>query len=531
MKKCQTEKDFISIEQRNKQTKSQILNKKLKMLMSKVPKIPKILLNIPFNYSTINDKKFQRRIGTNMITNESYTISNIENTNPNYIYNSLSTTHRTKIYQRKKIQFPEKMNDSKEKIDKNNSLSLKKNLNKKASENQKKLKSFKSAKNNTIISTDNPKYLLNNTKFAHKIKKYLNPNFYLDRNNTINEGINEEKEIKTSRYKRININNININLNSINKITNKIDLGDINSTNLNTSRSNNRKIKEIHFLKKLNFDQPHKNFIPNYKTIIKNNKKNRGNETRLNNQNKIINRIKIKQNFIYKNFESNQKNRMLKNKNINKLQSKIKNSLFIIDKSKKKSKSSKKSLNCLKATTSNTKIINSNKINKSNINIKNKKLENIESNLITSESLTILDNSISEFINDSKNISRSESEKDEKHTVVTTHQINLFLNKARKSFMKMKPKNIKNNLNNFGNKKINLGIKEKKAEFKNIFFSSINTNFKLLLVKFLDKKSLLVLSSVNKNFYHNLRKKIYKYFYDKIIKNNGNKDHILKILS
>ena len=531
MKKCQTEKDFISIEQRNKQTKSQILNKKLKMLMSKVPKIPKILLNIPFNYSTINDKKFQRRIGTNMITNESYTISNIENTNPNYIYNSLSTTHRTKIYQRKKIQFPEKMNDSKEKIDKNNSLSLKKNLNKKASENQKKLKSFKSAKNNTIISTDNPKYLLNNTKFAHKIKKYLNPNFYLDRNNTINEGINEEKEIKTSRYKRININNININLNSINKITNKIDLGDINSTNLNTSRSNNCKIKEYHFLKKLNFDQPHKNFIPNYKTIIKNNKENRGNETRLNNQNKIINRIKIKQNFIYKNFESNQKNRMLKNKNINKLQSKIKNSLFIIDKSKKKSKSFKKSLNCLKATTSNTKIINSNKINKSNINIKNKKLENIESNLITSESLTILDNSISEFINDSKNISRSESEKDEKHTVVTTHQINLFLNKARKSFMKMKPKNIKNNLNNFGNKKINLGIKEKKAEFKNIFFSSINTNFKLLLVKFLDKKSLLVLSSVNKNFYHNLRKKIYKYFYDKIIKNNGNRDHILKILS
>ena len=316
MKKCQTEKDFISIEQRHKQTKSQILNKKLKMLMSKVPKIPKILLNIPFNYSTINDKKFQRRIGTNMITNESYTISNIENTNPNYIYNSLSTTHRTKIYQRKKIQFPEKMNDSKEKIDKNNSLSLKKNLNKKASENQKKLKSFKSAKNNTIISTDNPKYLLNNTKFAHKIKKYLNPNFYLDRNNTINEGINEEKEIKTSRYKRININNININLNSINKITNKIDLGDISSTNLNTSRSNNGKNKEIHFLKKLNFDQPHKNFIPNYKTIIKNNKKNRGNETRLNNQNKIINRIKIKQNFIYKNFESNQKNRMLKNKNI-----------------------------------------------------------------------------------------------------------------------------------------------------------------------------------------------------------------------
>ena len=533
MKKCQTEKDFISIEQRNKQTKSQILNKKLKMLMSKVPKIPKILLNIPFNYSTINDKKFQRRIGTNMITNESYTISNIENTNPNYIYNSLSTTHRTKIYQRKKIQFPEKMNDSKEKIDKNNSLSSKKNLNKKASENQKKLKSFKSAKNNTIISTDNPKYLLNNTKFAHKIKKYLNPNFYLDRNNTINEGINEEKEIKTSRYKRININNININLNSINKITNKIDFGDM-SSNLNTSRSNNSKIKDIQFLKKLNFDQPTlKNIEQNYKTIMnKNNKEYKSNEMLFNNQNKILNRIKHKQNFIYKNCESNQKKRILKNKKINKIQSNIKNSLFIIDKSKKKSKSFKKSLNSSKVTTSNTKINNSNKVLNSNVvNRKNKKAENIESNLITSESLTILDNSISEFnsfFNQSKNISRSESEKDEKHTVVSTHQINLYLNKAKKSLMHKKPINIKNNL---GNKKINFALKEKKVEFKNIFFSSINTNFKLLLVKFLDKKSLLILSSVNKNFYFNLRKKIYKYFYDKIIKNNGNRDRILKILN
>ena len=512
MIKSQTEKELFLSEQEKKQKRTVILNKKLKMLIN-ATKIPKIFLNIPFNYSLIKDKKFIRGFSTNMLTNDTYTISNIENTNPNYIFNSSNNSHRTKIYQKKKIKIPEKLNEAKEKIDKKNSF-CKKKL--KSSEIPKKFKSFKSVKNNnTILTTESQKHFFYDSKIIHKMKKYLK----------------EEKGSKTSRYKKININNININLNSINKITNKIDLGDISSTNLNTSRSNNRKIKEIHFLKKLNFDQPHKNFIPNYKTIIKNNKKNRGNETRLNNQNKIINRIKIKQNFIYKNFESNQKNRMLKNKNINKLQSKIKNSLFIIDKSKKKSKSSKKSLNCLKATTSNTKIINSNKINKSNINIKNKKLENIESNLITSESLTILDNSISEFINDSKNISRSESEKDEKHTVVTTHQINLFLNKARKSFMKMKPKNIKNNLNNFGNKKINLGIKEKKAEFKNIFFSSINTNFKLLLVKFLDKKSLLVLSSVNKNFYHNLRKKIYKYFYDKIIKNNGNRDHILKILS
>ena len=145
-------------------------------------------------------------------------------------------------------------------------------------------------------------------------------------------------------------------------------------------------------------------------------------------------------------------------------------------------------------------------INKKN---KNKKLEKIESNLITSESLTILDNSISDnnsFINASKDLTQSESEKDLKHTVITSHQLNIYINKAKI-------------------------IKKKKLEFKNILFSSINTNFKLLLLKFIDKKSLLVLSSLNKNFYNNLRKKIYKYFYDKIIKNNGNKDFILKILT
>ena len=536
MIKSQTEKELFSIEEQKNKKKSLILNKKLKMLISKAPKIPKIFLNIPFNYSLINDKKFQRGFSTNMLSNDTYTISNIENTNPNYLFNSSSNSHGTKIYQKKKIKFPEKLNDTKEEIDKKNSFCFKKIKSKKSTEIPNKLKSFKSSKNNnTIINIESQKNFFDNSKIFYKMKKYLNTNFYFDRNNTINEGIKEEKGTKTSRYKRININNININLNNINKITNKIEFGDM-STNLNSSRSNNSKIKDIHFLKKLNFDQPPpKNYEQNFKTIMnkdKNNKEYRSNERLLNNQNKIIlNRIKHKQNFIYKNCDSNQKNLILKNKKINKIQSKIKNSLFIKDKSKKKSKSFKKSLNCSKATTSNTKINNSNKMLNSNVNIKNKKTENIESNLITSESLTILDNSISEFnsfINQSKNISRSESEKDKNITVVSTHQINLYLNKAKKSFNHMKQINIKNN---YGNKRVNLVLKKKKLEFKNIFFSSINTNFKLLLVKFLDKKSLLILSSVNKNFYYNLRKKIYKYFYDKIIKNNGNRDHILKILT
>ena len=177
MKKCQTEREFL-VKPQNKQKKSLILNKKLKMLISKVPKVPKILLNIPFNYSMINDKKSQRGFSKNMISNDAYTISNIENTNPNYLFNSLSNSHRTKIYQKKKIQIPEKFNDTKEEIDKINSFSLKKNLSKKSNEKPKKFKSFKSTKNNTFINADSQKYLLNNSKISHKIKKYLNSNFF-----------------------------------------------------------------------------------------------------------------------------------------------------------------------------------------------------------------------------------------------------------------------------------------------------------------------------------------------------------------
>ena len=121
MIKSQTEKELFLSEQEKKQKRTVILNKKLKMLIN-ATKIPKIFLNIPFNYSLINDKKFIRGFSTNMLTNDTYTISNIENTNPNYIFNSSSNSHRTKIYQKKKIKIPEKLNEAKEEIDKKNSF-------------------------------------------------------------------------------------------------------------------------------------------------------------------------------------------------------------------------------------------------------------------------------------------------------------------------------------------------------------------------------------------------------------------------
>ena len=107
MIKSQTEKELFSSEQEKKQKRTVILNKKLKMLIN-ATKIPKIFLNIPFNYSLINDKKFIRGFSTNMLTNDTYTISNIENTNPNYL---IYLIHRVipieqKYIKRKKLKFP-----------------------------------------------------------------------------------------------------------------------------------------------------------------------------------------------------------------------------------------------------------------------------------------------------------------------------------------------------------------------------------------------------------------------------------------
>ena len=480
MKKCQTEKEIMSLE--NKKGKKTL---NMKTIISKIPKIPKIILHIPLNNPNIDIQKNHKKIFTSFLMNNSYTISN-ENTSPNFLLNSLNNSHRTKIYQKKKIINPQKEKEENKKY----IYSLKKKLSLNTKDNNfKNLIKIRKNNNTIITNTESQKYFLNDSKITHQIKKYINNKLNLDEGTSLN----------TDRYKRININNININLNSINNITNRIEYGEINN-NLNTSRSIHNKINDIHFLKKLNFDQPKEN--KNINHFI---------EITSNNQNKIINRIKHKKNFIYKNGFKTSKNKVSDQaKILNKLILNIKGSKLSKG---KKSKSFKKSFNHKKENNNLNKNKNKNvSLSNNNFNKKNKKIIKIESNLVTSESLTILDNSNSYsnfIINDSKDLTQSESEKDEKHTVVSTQQLNIYLSKAKNQ--------VKNRI--------------KKLEFKNILFSSINTNFKLLLIKFLDKKSLLILSSLNKTFYHNFRKKIYKYFYDKIIKNNGNKDFILKIFS
>ena len=195
-----------------------------------------------------------------------------------------------------------------------------------------------------------------------------------------------------------------------------------------------------------------------------------------------------------------------------------------------------------------------------------------DKNLVSNDSLTILNYSNSEITSfvSNNDLTQVEYEKEENNKVLSTYQLNIILKEAKK----LNSKNVNgfNNIPNIPIHKKNLLYIEKSNKYhtnksiekinnmneirsisndnyvynsisrthhpklkklylNNILFLSINTNFKILLLKFIDKKSLLVLSSLNKTFYKNLRKKIYKYFYDIIIKNNDNKDYILKILN
>ena len=354
MKKCQTEKEIMSLE--NKKGKKTL---NMKTIISKIPKIPKIILHIPLNNPNIDIQKNHKKIFTSFLMNNSYTISN-ENTSPNFLLNSLNNSHRTKIYQKKKIINPQKEKEENKKY----IYSLKKKLSLNTKDNNfKNLIKIRKNNNTIITNTESQKYFLNDSKITHQIKKYINNKLNLDEGTSLN----------TDRYKRININNININLNSINNITNRIEYGEINN-NLNTSRSIHNKINDIHFLKKLNFDQPKEN-----KNI------NHFNEITSNNQNKIINRIKHKKNFIYKNGFKTSKNKVSDQaKILNKLILNIKGSKLSKG---KKSKSFKKSFNHKKENNNLNKNKNKNvSLSNNNFNKKNKKIIKIESNLVTSES-------------------------------------------------------------------------------------------------------------------------------------------------
>ena len=189
MKKWQTDKELMTLEPK-KIKKS--LN--LKTLISKIPKIPKIMINIPLNKSNINFQKNHKKIFSNFLTNNSFSISNIENTNPNYLFNSLSYSHRSRIYQKKKVPIPQKIKEEKKKY----FFSLKKNL------NLKNLLISKKSSKNKVNKTESQKNLLKNSKNTYQTKKYLNTKLNFDKIKLINAGITLDKEINSERVRRIN---------------------------------------------------------------------------------------------------------------------------------------------------------------------------------------------------------------------------------------------------------------------------------------------------------------------------------------
>ena len=136
MNECQTERGLLSDDFR-KNKKKIIFDKKLKNLISKIPKIPKIMLNIPFSYSNIL-KKSKIKINKNILNNYSSSISNGENKNSNYILNSINNTSCVKIYQKKKIPSHQQLNN--EEAISNSLLSLKNKYNKKTINKNEKFK-------------------------------------------------------------------------------------------------------------------------------------------------------------------------------------------------------------------------------------------------------------------------------------------------------------------------------------------------------------------------------------------------------
>ena len=104
--------------------------------------------------------------------------------------------------------------------------------------------------------------------------------------------------------------------------------------------------------------------------------------------------------------------------------------------------------------------------------------------------------------------------------------MNLYLLKKNNKNIKKCNKlihHININLNNFNNiSKINLN---------NFIFDKRNIKFKFYIENFLDIKSLIILSSLNKNFYKRFRYIIYNKYYENIILNKNKKEcikHIIK---
>ena len=513
-------------------------------------------LPIPIHHQSYNSKiilatKQKRKNITNILINDTNTISNIsESSNSNNIINNdFNNSDKSKIYQKKRIPAPIRENYSKEKIIgiKKRFIYFESNLNitnKIEKEKYYSFKDIKSEEKKEKLSNVNKNSLspriykktigkkimsINNNKninYNKKIKKYLylNQNIYSNNKKVKNKSMYDRypgdrmKKVNANNYKKLdlfkidkknNINNININLNSINNLNNKINCDIIK--NINSCRNKNRKFKDINYFKKLNFDQPGKTNLLEFNNLENN---CLSNKTLLNDRIEITDRINDNKKNSYKNSYTLNNNSNLKtegnsnkfNKRIlYKIKPKIINQIILtprnkagkeilkgenkikyiddiiraehkfnnINKIKGKNsdnnneekicysipfqininKNNNKKVDLFEGSRQNINNNNNNNkgetINRINIFVNdgnnnvyhgNKNINihinnNFDNNIITNDSLTIFNNTISDIQSNSNSndITQIESVKDEKNNVLSSYQLNLYLNEAKKS--------------------------------------------------------------------------------------------------
>ena len=471
------------------------------------------------NYLTTNNTIIDYNNKENNLSINNYYINNLNN-NDILSHEHLSTNinkNETKIIQ------------SKQKIRKN-ATSNQKNCGNKNSQNS-------SNKKLNYKKIDMFKILKNKTKKAERIKKVNNININVNNINNINGnnifigGLNEfsyslNKNNDTNYLKQLNfdqptkydkcvsenMNSLKIllartNISTINYVksskkshkainTDKIDKNPFNNKfipkNKNKETKEIKEIKETKEIKKIK-----ENSILEKKICYNKIKPKVLSPNGLNRRNKYLYGL-LEQEKLYYNFRSDEK----ENKSID--FHKTKN--FNIELNPKNMSPKTKNITFGELNKNfDLSNFNANIINYKNSNFNNHNNENTNKNFISNDSTTIFNYTNTEII------SQAETCKEDKENEISSSQLNEYINEYKirnKKTLINKNTNLKNE---------NSLINKLKIKFGGFLFYSINTNFKILLMEFIDKKTLLILSSVNKEFYKNIRIIMYNYFYDKII--------------
>ena len=328
----------------------------------------------------------------------------------------------------------------------------------------------------------------NNNKSEKNKIKYNNLTYYHNNNDkkfkyqSICEDI--KKKLLYEEKKKTNINNNNKEINIDNEKKNYLNSNILTSPDINNMNK----------IKKLNFDQP-------FRCIKMSNSNENIKKRRINQIPKLTidlnNSKNSNNNFLYIN---------LQNKEIfpRKIE-KEGNNKFLLNYSYE----NKKLFNQREGNDSNKGNILFRYNNKINININN--------NFIHSHSVTNKNHHNKTKMKNEKYNKNGKDNKIISSYTIKRHKNNINLYKFTKLIRHTNFNKDKNNA------KININLSD-------IIFGIKYIKFKHYIENYLDTKSLLVLSSLNKDFYKNFRNIIYNKFYDKIILDSNSKENINQII-